>query len=99
MALVEGTQGMTAAQIVRLVLQGLVFLAWAALMFRTLFAFRTREAERTGAAFPSVGGFFVQAKRWLTSAEDRTDRRTLAFLTFVLVVMIAMDALAAAGRD
>ncbi|QXT40204.1 hypothetical protein [Gymnodinialimonas ceratoperidinii] len=75
---------MTVAQSILLTLQGLVFLAWAFMMFRTLFLFRRRNAEQSRAMFPGVGAFLRQAKYWLTSAEDQRDRRLLLALTLAL---------------
>lgn len=78
---------MSAGQTIQLVLQGLVFLAWAGLMFRTLFLFRARAAEETGSPLPGPVQFLTQAGRWLRSDEDRAERKTLFFMTFVLVAM------------
>ena len=86
---------MSTGQIIQLVLQGLVFIVWAIMMYRTLFLFRRRAAEETGRPFPGTGQFLKQAGRWLRSPEDRSERNTLLFLTFVLVVMVASSALLA----
>ncbi len=88
---------MTTGQTIRLVLQALVFIAWAFMMYRMLFTIHARDADQTGGPFPSTGGFMAQLKFWLSSEEDRNDRKTLFFLTFVLVTMIAIDVLAARG--
>lgn len=84
---------MTGALIFRLVLLGLVFLAWAALMYRMLFTIRRRAEAETGNLFPGSGGFLRHLGHWLRSPEDKTDRQTLFFLTFVLFAMIAMQIL------
>lgn len=86
---------MSTGQIIQLVLQGLVFIVWAFMMYRTLFLFRRRAAEETGQAFPSTGQFLKQAGRWLRSPEDRSERNTLFFLTAVLIVMTLSSALLA----
>lgn len=78
---------MSTGQTIQLVLQGLVFLAWAALMFRTLFLLRDRAAEETGSTFPGPVQFITQAGRWLKSDEDKAERKTLFFMTFVLLAM------------
>lgn len=78
---------MTTAQTIILGLQGLVFIAWAFMMFRTLFLFRARDADQGGGPFPSTGGFIAQAKYWLKSEEDRTGRRILLFLTVALFAL------------
>ncbi|NKX44915.1 hypothetical protein [Roseicyclus persicicus] len=79
---------MSTGQTIQLVLQGLVFLAWAGLMFRTLFLWRRRAQDETGAALHGPGQMLKQAGRWLRAPEDKTDRSTLFFLTFVLFAMI-----------
>ena len=84
---------MTTGAVIRMVLMGAVFLLWAAWMFRTLALLRRRAAEDGGPLFPGPGGFLRQARRWLTAPEDRQDRNTLGFLTFVLAAMIASQAL------
>lgn len=86
---------MTTGQSIRLALQALVFIAWAFMMFRTLFLFRSRDADQGGGPFPSTGGFIAQLKYWLGSEEDRNERKTLFFLTFVLFAMNAMNILTA----
>ena len=88
---------MSTGQIVRLVTMGLVFLAWAGLMFRTLNLFRSREAARSETMFPSTGGFLRQLGFWLRNPADRKDRQTLLFLTAILIVMAATQAMVAAG--
>ncbi len=87
----KGTKQMTTGATIRLVLQLLVFIAWAFMMFRTLMLFRSRDADRNGGPFPSTGGFMAQAKFWLSSDEDKQDRKTLFFLTFVLIAMNAVN--------
>lgn len=86
---------MTTGQTIRLALQALVFIAWAFMMFRTLGLFRSRDTDQNGGPFPSTGGFIAQAKYWLTSEEDSSERKTLFFLTFVLFAMNAMNILTA----
>lgn len=86
---------MSTGQIIRLVLQALVFIAWAFMMFRTLGLFHARSAEQSGDMFPGPSGFITQAKYWLRSDEDKQDRKTLFFLTFVLFAMNAMNILTA----
>jgi hypothetical protein len=87
---------MSTGAIIRLVLQALVFAAWAFMMYRTLFTFRSRDADQNGGPFPSTGGFIAQAKYWLKSDEDKSDRKTLFFLTFVLIAMNLTNVLTSA---
>ena len=84
---------MSTGQIIQLVLQGLVFIAWAALMFRTLFLWRRRAEAETGNAISGPGQVLKQAGRWLRAPEDKPDRKTLFFLTFVLVAMVLTSVL------
>lgn len=78
---------MTTGQIIQLVLQALVFIAWAGLTFRTLVLFRTRAVAESGDIAPGPRQFIRQAARWLRAPEDKSERKTLVFLTFVLLVM------------
>ena len=84
---------MSTGQTIQLVLQGLVFLAWTGLMFRTLFLLRARAVEQTGNGMPGLGQFVAQVGRWLRSDEDRAERKTLGFMTFVLLAMSVSTAL------
>ena len=86
---------MSTGQIIRLALQALVFIVWAIMMFRTIFLWRARSQGEGGPAIPTVGGFSAQIKYWLRSEEDRSERKTLFFLTFVLIAMNAMNILTA----
>lgn len=86
---------MSTGQTIRFVLEALVFIAWAFMMYRMLFTLRARNAEQGGGPVPSTGGFMGQLKYWLGSEEDKQDRKTLFFLTFVLAAMIAMNVMTA----
>lgn len=86
---------MSNGQTIRLVLELLVFVAWAFMMYRMLFTLRSRDADQGGGPFPSTGGFMAQLKYWIGSDEDKQDRKTLFFLTFVLAAMIAMNVMTA----
>ncbi len=86
---------MTTGMTIRLILMGLVFLVWAVMMFSTLFTLRARAAEKTGQAISGPGSFAKEIGHWLRSPEDKSTRRTLFFLTFVLVVMTVQNALMA----
>ncbi|WP_296426120.1 hypothetical protein [Yoonia sp.] len=88
---------MAGGEIIRLVLMTLVFLAWSFMMFRMLFTIRRRVVDETGVMFPGPFWFLTGLRQWLTSPQDRTDRRALFFLTFVMFAMIAMQVLAARG--
>ncbi|MFW5654597.1 MAG: hypothetical protein ACOCYW_02985 [Roseicyclus sp.] len=77
---------MTGALIFRLVLLALVALAWGWLA--------TRIAAQLGTF---EGSLAQRIGSWLRSPEDRRDRSTFLFLTFVLVAMLAMLILLPAG--
>lgn len=72
---------MSTGQIIQTILMALVFLAWAGLIGRTLALWRRRAAQGRG------GTILKQAGRWLRAPEDKSERGTLMFLTFVLLVM------------
>ncbi len=74
---------MSTAATIRLVLLLLVFIAWAWLAFRTL----TVVSDRAKAD----GSFLSQLGQWFRDPDDRRDRNTLLFLTFVLAAMIFMQ--------
>jgi hypothetical protein len=78
---------MSTGQTIQLVLQALVFLAWAGLMFRTIVLFYNRAVEDGAQSVPGPGQMLRQAGRWMRAPEDRSERNTLFFLTFVLLVM------------
>ena len=85
---------MTTGGIIRMILQGLVFLAWAGFMFKTLYTLSARDKAQGGGPFPSTGGFMTQLKYWLSSEQDRQERRLLFFLTAVLLIMNVTNMLA-----
>jgi hypothetical protein len=85
---------MSTGMIIRLVLMGLVFLVWAGMMFSTLFTLRARAETRTGRALSGPRVFLQELGVWLRSPEDKSSRRTLFFLTFVLLVMSVQNAFA-----
>lgn len=86
---------MTTGGTIRLLLQGAVFILWAAMMFRMLYVLNKRSKEQGGPDIPTVGGFTKQLGYWLRSDEDKSERKTLLFLTFVIIAMSLTNALAA----
>jgi len=88
---------MTGAAIFRLVLLGLVFVVWAYMMFSVMFKLRRRAEAETGQTFPGPGTALRQWRRWLSAPEDRSERNTVLFLTFVLLVMSALPVILAGG--
>jgi heme/copper-type cytochrome/quinol oxidase subunit 3 len=88
---------MTGPDIFRLVLQGLVFVVWAFMLFSVLFKLRTRAEKETGKPWPGPITALRQWGKWFRAPEDRRERNTLLFLTFVLLAMAATTALTAAA--
>ncbi len=88
---------MTGVAIFRVVLLGLVFLVWAFTAYRILFRFRARNSDETGEMVPGTGGMMKQIGVWWRSPEDRSERNTFLFLTFVLVVMVLTPVLTGTG--
>jgi hypothetical protein len=70
---------MTGALVFRLVLLALVAVAWGWLATRILGLMATYE-----------GSFAQRLGQWMRRPEDKRDRSTFLFLTFVLVAMLAM---------
>lgn len=84
---------MDAGRILLLAVQGVVFVAWAVLMFRTLFRLRAIASERRAA---SGGGFLAGFGHTLQTFRDfavrpvhRRDRRRLILLTLLMFALIA----------
>jgi hypothetical protein len=77
---------MTGALIFRLVLLVLVAIAWGWLALRIFALLGTYE-----------GSFAQRLGQWMRRPEDKRDRSTFLFLTFVLVAMLAMLILLPAG--
>jgi hypothetical protein len=70
---------MSGATIFQLILLALVFFAWAWLLMRTISLLQSR------------GGIGTAFGPWFRSPDDRKDRNTLLFLTFVLAVMLTLQ--------
>ncbi|MBT8410267.1 MAG: hypothetical protein KJP02_00530 [Octadecabacter sp.] len=88
---------MTGTGIFRLVLQGLVFVVWAYMLFSVMFKLRRRAEAETGQTFPGPRTALRQWGRWLSAPEDRQERNAILFLTFVLLVMSVLPAVLAGG--
>ena len=88
---------MSTTACVTLILQGVIFAAWAALMFRTLFRLNTIAAARRralghgGLAFRQTISTFADFAKGRTL---RTDRNRLIWLTLLLFASIALGAAA-----
>ena len=76
-----------------LILGAGIFLLWTVLMFRTLFRLRRRGEEKSGSVFPGPGETLGQWRNWLTSPEDRSERRWLGLTTLAMFAWIAINAM------
>jgi hypothetical protein len=76
---------MSTGQTIQSVLMFLVFLAWAGMLVRAVTVWRHR-AQADG------DGVMAQAGQWFRAPEDRSERNTFLFLTFVLAVMLLTTA-------
>lgn len=70
---------MNGATTIQIVLLVLVLIAWGWVLFSTLSRLRAR------------GSLGSEIGRWFRSPEDRKDRNTFLFLTFVLAAMVLMQ--------
>lgn len=80
-----GAAAMTPLGIILMVVQGLVFLVWAVLMFRALFGMLGRFRAATGRAWMGPFSAIAAFRAFLTDAETRGERRLLGLVTLVLV--------------
>lgn len=83
-----------------LVLQGLVFLAWAFFMFLNLFRLRRDVVQRSGRQGfyqPSVTETLTSFGWFLTEPRYTWDRRILLGLTLALFALIGLNAWGARG--
>lgn len=71
--------------------QSVVFVLWAALMFRALFRLRARAVGRSGRPFPGVIDTLEGYGAFLRLPEFRRDRRILGVVTLALFGLIALN--------
>lgn len=76
---------MSTATLTLMILQGLLFIVWAYLMFSTLFLLTRRARRETSEAFPNPIAALKQWRLWFTSKEDRIARLRLGFCTLALI--------------
>ena len=82
---------MTITRIVLLALGAVIFIAWATLMFRTLFLLRRRAEAESGKPFPGPGQSLRQWGRFFRGIEDRRLRSRLLGATMAMLVwMVAL---------
>ncbi|MBU1307136.1 MAG: hypothetical protein KKF33_16660 [Alphaproteobacteria bacterium] len=68
-------------------LQGLVFIGWAFLAFRWLFAIRTDAAEQAGSPWPSMAIQLRAFRAALIDNRHRSLRRALMLMTALLFAL------------
>lgn len=73
------------------ILQGLVFVLWAAQMFATMFRMRARAARELGVTFPGPFASLRYWGIWLRDPGMRAERLRLLVLTLILFGMIAFQ--------
>lgn len=74
-----------------LAVQGLVFLLWAVLMFRGLFALRRRAVARSGRMIPGPGATLDGFAAFLRDPEFRRERNRLGLVTVLLFALVAAN--------
>ncbi|MBY4893936.1 hypothetical protein KUL25_14350 [Rhodobacteraceae bacterium N5(2021)] len=77
---------MSTGQIIRVVLEVLVFAAWAYMTYRMV----TTAQQRAAAKGDTLT---AQIRAWFTSPDDKQDRNTFVWLSLVLAAMIATNVL------
>lgn len=81
---------MTPAAILFLTIQGVIFLFWAALAFRTLFRLRAIAVADTGRAFPGMRAQIAAFGVFVRGPEFRSARRRLGILTLAMIGLSAL---------
>ncbi len=79
---------MSGENMILLGLQSVVFVAWAFVMFRTLFAQKRRATMRTGKALPGPLEALREWGIWWRNPRMQAERRLLIGLTLCLIVLI-----------
>ncbi len=69
-------------------LQGAFFVAWAFVMFRTLFAQKRRATERTGKTLPGPIETLREWGIWWRNPDRSIERNLLVGLTICLIMII-----------
>lgn len=82
-----------------MILQGVVFVLWAAQMFVSMFRLRKRAARDLGVTFPGPFSTLRYWGIWLKDPDTRPERRRLLVLTLVLfgTIFLQMRMIAAAA--
>jgi len=84
---------MSALTIAVLAIQGTVFVVWAFLAFRFLFALRKDAVAASGSALPGLGATLTSFHGGLTEPKYRRQRWALGLATLALFALIGIQAL------
>jgi len=84
---------MSSMQLVLVILQGLIFAAWALVMFRCLFHVRRRAEQKTGQVFSGPVTFLGAIREWLSDPDERKWRVLLLILTVALILKTGLSAI------
>lgn len=74
-----------------LVVQGLVFAAWAALAFRTLFRLRARAVAQSGQAFPGLRATLAAFAGFWHAPDHAADRKAMGWSSALLAVVMLVN--------
>ncbi len=81
-------------QVLSIFMAAVVFAMWTFSVFRTIFALRTRAAERTGKSLPGPVEALREWGLWLRDPARAAERRRLAFMTLCVLGLAAAFAFA-----
>lgn len=90
---------MSPISIAILVLQFIVFLIWAFLAFRWLFALRADAVAESGSAFPGPGSQLRAFRGGLVDERYAKDRVRLVILTLILLTLSLVHYLLSPGGN
>ncbi|MGZ9812600.1 hypothetical protein ACXN5S_19220 [Pseudoroseicyclus sp. H15] len=88
---------MTTPYLVLLILEGLVFFAWAASMFQAAFRIRTRAVEQTRQLWPGPRAVGPALAAWARDPSQRGLKLRVVVLTILLFALIAAAGLTGAA--
>ncbi|MDO9524398.1 MAG: hypothetical protein Q7J57_02485 [Gemmobacter sp.] len=79
--------------VILLPIQGMIFVVWTFLMYRSLFRLRRRAVARSGQIFPGLSATLEAFGAFVTDPEFARDRRQLGWATVVMLASIGAFAL------
>lgn len=81
-----------------LAVQGVVFVIWTWLAYRSLFRLRARAVERTGHAFPGLSATLESFAAFLRHPDYTKDRRQLGLATAAMMATLLANGLLRASH-